>query len=178
MELLTSTQLLEHAGSRRKAEGLLREGRWWRVVRGAYAPVGRADDVATRAAAYRLVVPPRTAASHRAALWLLGLDVLDEGHAGRTDFHLRGVVLEYDGRAERLKKPVFVAERRRQTRMAADRAGGASLHLRRRLRTPRSRRVRGGDAGGGAGGGKGAVTSAHGAGHPAAAPSPSAADAG
>lgn len=42
----------------------------------------------------------------------------DEGHAGRTDFHLRGVVLEYDGREERLKKPVFVAERRRQTRIA------------------------------------------------------------
>lgn len=46
-------------------------------------------------------------------------DVYDEnGHAGRTDFHLRGVVLEYDGREERLKKDVFVRERRRQTRIA------------------------------------------------------------
>lgn len=50
----------------------------------------------------------------------------DNGHAGRTDFHLRGVVLEYDGREERLKKRVFVAERRRQTRIAE-----TSLEMRR-----------------------------------------------
>lgn len=250
MELLTWTQLVQHAGGRRKAEGLLREGRWWRVVRGVYAPAEMADDVAARVAAYRLIVPAGTAASHRTALWLLGLDVLgdgldltvrrgrhllnrqdlrvhsaalpleelvevgevlavsaaravvdvarqeslteavavgdavlrsgaataeqlqlaveraaglrgveaarrvlphlepraespmesrfrmrlvlggvprpqaqfdvydESGHAGRTDFHLDGVVLEYDGRAERLKKDVFVRERRRQTRIA------------------------------------------------------------
>lgn len=47
------------------------------------------------------------------------LDIYDErGHAGRVDLHLDGVCLEYDGREERLKRPVFVAERRRQTRIA------------------------------------------------------------
>lgn len=47
------------------------------------------------------------------------LDVYDDdGHIGRVDLHLRGVVLEYDGRAERLEKAVFVSERRRQTRLA------------------------------------------------------------
>lgn len=42
----------------------------------------------------------------------------DEGHAGRADFHLEGVVLEYDGREQRLDKGVFVADRRRQNRIA------------------------------------------------------------
>lgn len=47
------------------------------------------------------------------------LDVYDDdGHVGRVDLHLRGVALEYDGRKERLDKQVFVAERRRQTRLA------------------------------------------------------------
>lgn len=250
MEILTWQQLVEHAGSRRRAEALLAEGRYWRVLRGAYAPVELPDDLATRAAAARLVLPPEAVASGRFALWLLGLDVLkgrldltvprgqhlldrphvrvrsaalpdselvvvggvlavsaarafadvareeslieavvvgdavlrsgaataeqlqlavdrsaglrgvvraravlphleprtespmesrfrmrlvlggvprpqaqfdvydDDGHVGRTDFHLRGVVLEYDGRAERLKKDVFVRERRRQTGIA------------------------------------------------------------
>ena len=250
VELLTWPQLVTFAGSRRKAQQLLAEGSWWRVLRGAYAPVELPDDLATRAAAVRLLLPPDAVASGRTALWLLGLDVLggrldlavprgrhlldragvrvrsaalpdeelvmvdgilavssarafvdvareeslveavvvgdallrsgaatgeqlhlaveraaglrgvvaarsvlphleprtespmesrfrmrlvlggvprpdaqfdvydDEGHVGRTDFHLRGVVLEYDGRAERLKKDVFVRERRRQTRIA------------------------------------------------------------
>ena len=47
------------------------------------------------------------------------LDVYDaDGHVGRVDFHLDGVVLEYDGRESRLDRAVFVAERRRQTRLA------------------------------------------------------------
>lgn len=46
-------------------------------------------------------------------------DVYDDGgHVGRADLHLDGAVLEYDGRQERLDKKVFVAERRRQTRLA------------------------------------------------------------
>ena len=46
-------------------------------------------------------------------------DVYDEdGHVARTDLHLRGVVLEYDGREARLNKKIFVGERRRQTRIA------------------------------------------------------------
>jgi len=47
------------------------------------------------------------------------LDVYDaDGHVARVDLHLDGVVLEYDGRESRLRKPVFVQERRRQTRLA------------------------------------------------------------
>ncbi len=42
----------------------------------------------------------------------------DDGHAGRSDLYLPGVVFEYDGREERLLKPVFVRERRRQNRLA------------------------------------------------------------
>jgi hypothetical protein len=250
MELLTWKQLVQHAGGRATAEGWIREGRWWRVVRGAYAPVERMDDLATRLAALRLVLPPGTIPSHRTALWLIGalpdVDVLevtvprgrhlrrrpglrvwsarvtddelclvsglcvaaaprafldvarhdslieavavgdavlrsgaatheqllaaveaaggvrgiraaraalphlesrseslmesrfrmrlvlggvprpeaqfdvydDDGHVGRGDLHLDGVVLEYDGLKERRERPVFVAERRRQTRMA------------------------------------------------------------
>lgn len=63
------------AGTRGRAEAWLREGRWWRVVRGAYAPVERMDDAATRAAALRLVLPEDAAVSGRTALWLLGIDV-------------------------------------------------------------------------------------------------------
>jgi hypothetical protein len=250
VELLTWKQLLARAGSRGKARTLLREGVWWRVYHDVYAPFGVEDCAELRAAALRLVLPQDTALSHRAALWVLGLDVLgadldvtaprghrlqrrpglvahtaelsdrdlcehegllvvsaaravidiarreslieavtvadavlragaateeqlldvlersrglrgveaaratiphleprsespmesrfrmrlvlggvprpeaqldvydDHGHVGRVDLHLRGVVLEYDGRAARLERPVFVAERRRQTRLA------------------------------------------------------------
>lgn len=76
VELLTWSQLVHRLGGRKVAERLLAEGGWWRVVRGAYAPVDVADGPATRAAALRLVLPPDVASSHRTALWLLGLDVL------------------------------------------------------------------------------------------------------
>lgn len=250
MELQTWTGLKRLAGGRANAERLIADGAWWRVVRGAYAPVQVLDDLATRAAALRLVLPADAAVSHRTALWLLGLDVLggtlevtvprgrhlrdrpgltvtsaslpdeelvlvrgllavsaaralvdvarteslveavavgdcvlragaatqeqllaaleragglrgvqaarevvphleprsespmesrlrmrlvlggvprpeaqwdvytDDGHVGRGDLHLEGVVLEYDGREQRLRKGVFVAERRRQTQIA------------------------------------------------------------
>lgn len=250
MEVLTWAQLVDLAGGRKRAEQQLREGRWWRVLRGAYAPVELADDPQTRAAALRLVLPAHAVPSHRTALWLLGLDVLgdhldltvprglhsldrpglrirsaqlpeeelvlvhgdlavsaarafvdvartealveavvvgdavlrsgaataeqlreavdrarglpgvlaarqvlphlepraespmesrlrmrfvlgglprpdaqfdvydEQGHVGRTDLHLRGVAVEYDGREQRLRKSVFVDERRRQTRLA------------------------------------------------------------
>jgi hypothetical protein len=47
-------------------------------------------------------------------------DMYDEHgtHAGRGDLHLEGVVLEYDGREERLKKEKFSADRRRRSRIA------------------------------------------------------------
>lgn len=76
MELLTWSQLVHRLGGRKVAERLVAEGAWWRVVRGAYASVEVADGPATRAAALRLVLPSDVAASHRTALWLLGLDVL------------------------------------------------------------------------------------------------------
>jgi hypothetical protein len=47
------------------------------------------------------------------------VDLYDaDGHIGRADLHLRGVVVEYDGRQARLDKDVFIRERRRQTRIA------------------------------------------------------------
>lgn len=46
-------------------------------------------------------------------------DLYDEdGHLGRADAYVKGVVVEYDGREARLDKDVFVRERRRQTRIA------------------------------------------------------------
>lgn len=38
----------------------------------------------------------------------------DGVHRGRADLYLKGVVVEYDGRAERLEKVKFVGDRRRQ----------------------------------------------------------------
>ena len=78
MDVLTWTQLVELCGGRKRAELQLREGRWWRVVRGAYAPVELPDDSRTRAVALRLVLPSHAVPSHRTALWLLGLDVLGD----------------------------------------------------------------------------------------------------
>lgn len=46
-------------------------------------------------------------------------DIYDEeGHVGRVDLGIDGAVFEYDGRESRLLKPVFVHERRRQTRLS------------------------------------------------------------
>jgi len=50
----------------------------------------------------------------------------DDGHMGRTDLHLDGVVMEFDGRKSRLDRVAFVAERRRQTALAE-----TSLEIRR-----------------------------------------------
>jgi hypothetical protein len=76
MELLRWPDLVRRAGGRAQAERWLVEGRWWRVLRGAYAPVEVPDDTRTRAEALRLVLPRDCALSHRTALWVLGLDVL------------------------------------------------------------------------------------------------------
>lgn len=75
MDILMWRELVAFAGGRGTAEAWLREGRWWRVVRGAYAPVELLDDAATRARALRLVLPEDAAVSGRTALWLLGIDV-------------------------------------------------------------------------------------------------------
>jgi hypothetical protein len=39
-------------------------------------------------------------------------------HCGRGDLHLEGVILEYDGRAERLEKGKFNSDRRRRSRIS------------------------------------------------------------
>ncbi len=45
-------------------------------------------------------------------------DVYDDGgHAGRTDLHVEGVAVEYDGRASRLGRAPFTDDRRRQNRI-------------------------------------------------------------
>ena len=41
----------------------------------------------------------------------------DGRHLGRSDLHLDGVLVEFDGRAERLDRERFVADRQRQTRL-------------------------------------------------------------
>lgn len=250
IEVVRWSELVRRAGSVARARTWLGIGRWWQVFHDVYAPAWVKPGPIVRVAALHVVLPPDTALSHRAALWVLGIDVLgdlvdvtvqrgrhlearpgvglhsaalpdeelcdvggllvvsaaravvdvarreplieavavadavlragattqerilasleaagglrgvrrareivahleprseslmesrfrmrlvlggvprpdaqwdaydDDGHAGRADLHLRGVVLEYDGREARLNKTVFVAERRRQTRIA------------------------------------------------------------
>jgi hypothetical protein len=250
IETLTWRELVCRTGSPAAARVAISQGLWWRVVRGAYVACEVADSPSVRLQTLRRVLPPDVAVSHRAALWVLGLDVLDEvvdvtvprgrhlarraglrvhtaalpddqlcevsgllvvsasrafadvarseslveavavgdavlrsgaatrealeeaveiagglrgvagarlvlphleprseslmesrvrmtlvlggvprpaaqhdlyddaGHIARADFHLDGLVIEYDGRAQRLDKAAFVADRRRQTRIA------------------------------------------------------------
>ncbi|MBW3639556.1 MAG: hypothetical protein KY451_06895 [Actinobacteria bacterium] len=250
IEVVRWSELVSRAGSIARARTWLATGRWWQVFHDAYTPAWVEPGPQVRVAALRVVLPPDAAFSHRAALWLLGIDVLgdlvdvtgqrgrhlearpgvgvhsaalpddelcdvggllvvsaaravvdvarreplveavavadavlragaatqqqilasleaagglrgvcrareilphleprseslmesrfrmrlvlggvprpeaqwdaydEDGHIGRADLHLRGVVLEYDGREARLDKKVFVAERRRQTRIA------------------------------------------------------------
>lgn len=249
IEVLSWADLVVRAGSRAKARTLLSTGRWRKLLRDAYVPAWVPDGPQAKVAALRSVLPADVAVSHRAALWLYGVDVLgahldvtvgrgrhlerrpgviphsadladrdlcevggllvvsaaravvdvarhesiveavavadavlragaatldgvlevlegsaglrgvqaarlvvphveprseslmesrfrmrlvlggvsrpqaqwdvytDEGHLGRGDLHLEGVLLEYDGRRQRLDKDVFVEERRRQTRI-------------------------------------------------------------
>lgn len=77
-ELRTWQQLVRTAGTVAVARRWLRDGDWWRVFHGVYAPIGVEDGPAVRAAALRLALPPGVAVSHRSALWLLGLDVLGD----------------------------------------------------------------------------------------------------
>jgi hypothetical protein len=48
------------------------------------------------------------------------VDVYDDQgqHVGRSDLHLDGVVVKFDGRKERLERARFTSDRRRQTRFA------------------------------------------------------------
>lgn len=78
VEILTWQEFVLFAGGRAPAEAWLRDGRWWRVVRGAYAPVEVLDDTRTRARALQLVLPDDAVVSGRTALWLLGIDVFGD----------------------------------------------------------------------------------------------------
>lgn len=75
-DLLTWSELVRHAGSAAKARTLIAHELWWRVLHGVYAPIGLADSSALRVRALRRVLPDDVAVSHRAALWVLGVDVL------------------------------------------------------------------------------------------------------
>lgn len=69
-------ELVSRAGTPAKARTLLSTGRWRKVLHDAYVPAWVPDEPRTRVAALRVVLPSDVAVSHRAALWLLGLDVL------------------------------------------------------------------------------------------------------
>lgn len=77
-ELCDLAGLVRRAGSPARARRWVETGEWWRVVRGAYAPWHLPDGPEVRARALRLVLPAHAALSHRAALWVLGLDVLGD----------------------------------------------------------------------------------------------------
>ena len=82
-DVVSAPELVRLTGSRRRARAAVAAGDWWRVLRGAYAPRHVADSPELRAGALRLVLPPGVALSHRAALWVLGVDVLSrERHSG------------------------------------------------------------------------------------------------
>jgi hypothetical protein len=83
MEVVRWAALVARAGSAARARRLLADGEWWRVLRDAYAPREALDGPEVRVAAMRLVLPAHVAVSHRAALWVLGVDVLGRDRSGR-----------------------------------------------------------------------------------------------
>ena len=82
-EVLSWLALVAERGSEEKARRAVADGDVRRVLRGAYVPSEVPDDLATRAAALRLVLPDDVVLSHWAALWVLGLDVLPRDTEGR-----------------------------------------------------------------------------------------------
>lgn len=75
IEVLTRAELTALAGSWTRARLLVRDGDWWRVYRDAYVRRHVTDDQATRLAALQRLLPAHAVVSHRASLWLFGLDV-------------------------------------------------------------------------------------------------------
>ena len=76
IEVWTWLELVRRAGSPGRARGLLRDGAVVRLLRDAYVGSEHAPSTEVRVAALRAVLPPDVAVTGRAALWLLGMDVL------------------------------------------------------------------------------------------------------
>lgn len=87
VEILSWQQLVSRCGSVARARRQVRAGAWSRVLRDAYVAGAPPHSVEVRLAAVAAVVPAGSAVSHRAALWVLGCDVLD-AH-GRLDVTAR-----------------------------------------------------------------------------------------
>lgn len=76
LEVLRWRELCAVAGSPGKARGLLADGIYRKVLYDAYVGRDVPDDVTTRCAALRRVLPADVVLSHWTALWACGLDVL------------------------------------------------------------------------------------------------------
>lgn len=78
MDVLLRADFVRAVGGRRSAARALTDGSWQRVLRGTYAPTGELD-LAVRARACQLLLPPHALIADRCMLWLLGVDVLPPG---------------------------------------------------------------------------------------------------
>lgn len=82
IEVLSWCEVVAVCGSRERARRMVREGVYRKVFHDAYVLSDVPDDVHTRAAALRKVLPEDVALSHWGALWALGLDVLPRDKQG------------------------------------------------------------------------------------------------
>ena len=130
-ELLTSREVLVHtwselvarAGSPDKARLLLRDAVYRRVLHDAYVLADEPDDVVTRLAALRRVVPAHCALSHWSSLWVCGADVLPRDREGRDLLDItvpRGLRLQ--------KRPGLRTHSALATDLDLVQAGGLLLH--------------------------------------------------
>jgi hypothetical protein len=76
IEVLRWKELCAVAGTPAKARTLIKDGVYRRVLHDAYVLADVPDDVTTRCAALRLVLPPDVVLCGWSALWVCGLDVL------------------------------------------------------------------------------------------------------
>jgi hypothetical protein len=72
----TWPELCELAGSPGQARGQIRDKQVWRVLQGVYAGAEHPDGPEVRLAALAKILPADVALAGRAALWVLGVDVL------------------------------------------------------------------------------------------------------
>lgn len=93
MQVLTRSELIEHLGGLHGFRSALREGRWVRVLRGAYAPGDEELDLRARAAAAERLLPEHAVVADRCLLWLLGVDVLPAGKVVAECVVPRGAVV-------------------------------------------------------------------------------------